>query len=109
MGEFVKVANLSEIAPDTMKRVVVNGLDIALVNSAGQISAVENQCTHQYCALHYGWVEGGRIICPCHGAEFEAATGKALDYMGEFPLTMFATKVEGDEVFLDTTAPRMNP
>ena len=40
---------------------------------SGQFKAFSAICTHQGCLV--GQVEGGHIICPCHGSQFDITTG----------------------------------
>jgi nitrite reductase/ring-hydroxylating ferredoxin subunit len=42
--------------------------------SKGEFKAFTAVCTHQGCTV--GAIEGGHIICPCHGSEFSIADGK---------------------------------
>jgi nitrite reductase/ring-hydroxylating ferredoxin subunit len=42
--------------------------------SKGEFKAFTAVCTHQGCTVNK--VEGGHIICPCHGSEFSIADGK---------------------------------
>jgi nitrite reductase/ring-hydroxylating ferredoxin subunit len=42
--------------------------------SKGEFKAFTAVCTHQGCTV--GKVEGGHIICPCHGSEFSITDGK---------------------------------
>ena len=41
--------------------------------SKGEFKAFSASCTHQGCLV--GSVDGGTIICPCHGSQFDIATG----------------------------------
>lgn len=40
--------------------------------------AVNDRCTHQAALLSPGRVRRGAIMCPLHGARFEAATGRCI-------------------------------
>lgn len=42
----------------------------------GEFKAFSASCTHQGCLV--GSVEGGRINCPCHGSQFDIASGEPL-------------------------------
>ena len=52
--------------------------DVLLVRVAGTPYAVNNICTHADACLHEGRVRGYRIICPLHGASFDARSGAVL-------------------------------
>jgi cytochrome b6-f complex iron-sulfur subunit len=52
-------------------------------------------CTHQGCDLgSEGEVVSGRIICGCHGAQFDA-NGSVLQGPARSPLVHFAVSVDG--------------
>jgi len=54
------------------------GREIAIFNCGGEIFALDNECTHVGGPLCDGEIEGGKVICPWHGAEFDIRTGRAL-------------------------------
>jgi Rieske Fe-S protein len=63
----------------------------------GTVQAFSSICTHQGCPVSE--VAGGRIICPCHGSEFEADTGEVADGPASRPLPSVAVAVRDGEVF----------
>ena len=72
------VAKAGELAPGQMKRVFVEGIDIALCNLGGEYHAIDNICTHAYACLTDGYFEGAVLECPLHGGRFDVRTGAAL-------------------------------
>ncbi len=76
--EWVPAAKVGEIADGESKLVEVNGSDVAVYNLGGEYFAIEDVCTHDGGELSTGWVEGDRIVCPRHFAEFSIRTGEAL-------------------------------
>jgi 3-phenylpropionate/trans-cinnamate dioxygenase ferredoxin component len=78
MGEFVKVASTSEIAPGQCRLVNVKGRQIVLFNVEGAFFALDNACTHEEGPLAEGDVEGYEVTCPWHGARFDIRTGEVL-------------------------------
>jgi len=46
MGQFIKVAKVSEISPGNGKQIDAGGRTIALFNLKGQFYAIDNSCTH---------------------------------------------------------------
>lgn len=49
--------------------------DILIRDSSGNLKAFSAVCTHAGCTVGY---EGGIIVCPCHGGEFNAETGEVI-------------------------------
>jgi len=78
MGEFVKVASTSELAPGQARLVNIKGKEIALFNIEGNFFALENACTHEEGPLAEGDIEGHEVTCPWHGARFDIRTGEVL-------------------------------
>lgn len=49
--------------------------DILIRHPDGSLTAFSAVCTHAGCTVGY---EGGTIVCPCHGGEFNAETGEVI-------------------------------
>ncbi len=96
------VAKASDIAEGTTLRVVVDGIEVLLCRCEGQIFAIEDVCTHDGAPLDQGELEGCRIVCPRHGANFDVRTGEALTLPAVMPVASFKVRIEGDDVFVDT-------
>lgn len=95
------VGKLSEIAPGTTHRVVVDSTAILLCNVGGKVFGIEDVCTHDGGPLDQGQLEGDRIVCPRHAATFDVRTGEALTLPAVLPLMAFDVSVEGDDIFVD--------
>ena len=63
--------------------VVVDGVVVTRTDS-GAVQAFSATCTHQGCTVSS--VAQGRIVCPCHGSSFDAATGAVLSGPATRPL-----------------------
>jgi nitrite reductase (NADH) small subunit len=98
---FVKLASQSDLpAPGESKEFACDDkmLCVAIVN--GHISALDNVCVHRGGPLAQGHIEDGKVVCPWHGWQFDAATGQ----VGHNPATrtkVYPIKVEGDDVFVE--------
>lgn len=53
-----------------------DGTRVAVFNLNGDYAAIESMCTHAMFELDDAPVEGDKIICPLHGAQFCLRTGK---------------------------------
>ncbi|MFE4049720.1 Rieske (2Fe-2S) protein [Streptomyces sp. YIM B13518] len=58
----------------------------------GTLKAYDTVCTHAGCPINK--LEGTRLICPCHGSEFDATTGKVLREPAVAPLKAMAVEVK---------------
>ncbi|MFB7498016.1 Rieske (2Fe-2S) protein [Streptomyces sp. NPDC056161] len=62
-------------------------------DAQGTFKAHSTICTHAQCPINK--LEGTKLICPCHGSEFDALTGKVLHSPATEPLPELPVKVSG--------------
>lgn len=101
---FVKVAQVSDIAPGQVKVIEVEDEDVALCNVDGRIYAIADVCTHDDGPLGQGHLHGHQIECPRHGARFDVRTGDALTLPAIVAIPTFEVKIEGDDILVDIDA-----
>ena len=97
MADYVKVANVSELAPGTAKMVEVMGKAIALFNVGGAIYATDNTCLHQGGPLGEGELMGEVVICPWHQWEYNVRTGEVVGD-STLKIATYPVQVEGSDV-----------
>lgn len=102
MAEYVKVAQMSEVPPGTIKGVKAGDQEIALVSLEGQLYAIGDICPHAHCNLSDGDIEGDRVLCPCHGSEFNVRTGQVVEGPASENVATFQVRVEGDDILVAT-------
>ena len=101
MAEFVKVAETSEVGPDTIKYVSAGGKDICLVNHAGQYFAVSDICSHEECNMSDGGeIEGNSIVCPCHSSAFDLSSGSVANPPATEPIETYPVRVQGNDILV---------
>jgi Rieske Fe-S protein len=66
-------------------------------DNSGTVHGFSATCTHQGCTV--GSIEGGAIVCPCHGSRFDISTGAPVQGPATKPLPTVAVVVTGDGVF----------
>jgi naphthalene 1,2-dioxygenase ferredoxin component len=98
---WTDVAALDAVPEDDVIAVLVAGKEIALYGVAGEIYATDNLCTHGAARLSDGFLEGREIECPLHQGRFDVCTGKALCAPVTQNIRIYATRVEGNRVFLN--------
>lgn len=100
----VKVCAEGEIELGTAVRVVIDDTPIAVVrDSAGDIHAIGDTCTHGDISLSEGFVEDDTLECWAHGSKFSIITGKALTLPAYEPVPVFAVEVIDGDVYIDPT------
>lgn len=98
---FVKAISASDIAEGEMKKVVLQGKEIALSKVGQDFLAFDDICTHEYCPLSDGSLEGSIVTCPCHGSRFDIKTGDVLNLPAVFPIKTYKVRVEKGDVLVD--------
>ncbi len=96
-----RVASLSEVPAGEMRVVVCAGRSLALSNIDGTLYAIDNICTHDGGPLGEGKLRGGRVLCPRHGAAFDARTGRVLTLPAVKSVRAYPVTTQGDDVFVD--------
>jgi NAD(P)H-dependent nitrite reductase small subunit len=96
-----RVASLAEVAADKGLQVKVGGVDVALFRIGETLYAIEAICPHAEAYLAEGFIDGDRIECPLHQAQFEIPTGKCLGPPADRDLATYPVKVEGNDVLVD--------
>ena len=93
MSDWTDVAAAGDFGPGEHRVIEVDDVDIAVFNLDGEYFAIEDVCTHDFGTLTGGCVEGGRIMCPRHGAWFDIRTGKALTPPAYEPVATYSVRV----------------
>lgn len=96
--DWIEVASVRELAPEEMRIVPLDDVDVLVVNVGGQYFAVEDMCSHDRFPLSDGDIEGATITCALHGAKFCVRTGEALCAPAYEPVHTFPVRVEKDKV-----------
>jgi len=78
MTDFVRVADLAQIAQGTALKVMVNNRPVAVVNTKEGVFAVSDICSHADVSLAEGEVVDCTIECWLHGSQFDLRTGMPL-------------------------------
>jgi 3-phenylpropionate/trans-cinnamate dioxygenase ferredoxin subunit len=91
----------SAIPQGALAVVEISGKRIALANVDGVFYAFADACTHEQCSLAEGGLEGTKVVCPCHGAEFDVRTGEVLAPPAKAPLRVYAVRVANDAIEID--------
>jgi len=99
MTEFLKVAQISDLAPGEKILVEYDEEDVGLFNIDGEIFAISDVCTHDNGPLVEGELDGDCIICPRHGARFNVKTGQQT-MPAISPVPLYEVKVEGDDILI---------
>jgi nitrite reductase (NADH) small subunit len=98
---YIKLATQSELpAPGEAREFECAGKTLCVANVDGIITAIENVCLHMGGPLGQGYVEGGKVVCPWHGWEYEPKTGELVGDP-KSKLEVFPIKVENGDVMVE--------
>ncbi|MBA9052955.1 MULTISPECIES: Rieske (2Fe-2S) protein [Streptomyces] len=65
-------------------------------DKSGTLKAYSTVCTHAGCPINK--LQGTTLICPCHGSEFDAVTGKVVQSPATEPLTELSVKTQNGRI-----------
>ncbi|MGA2036624.1 MAG: non-heme iron oxygenase ferredoxin subunit [Acidimicrobiales bacterium] len=103
MGEVVRVCGREEIERGSARRFEVGERQIALVRIDEDFYAIGDTCSHENYSLSEGevMIEERELECPKHGSTFDLLTGEACSLPATVPVSVYAVRVEGDDVLLE--------
>lgn len=111
MTEYQDVGPLREFPEGKIRRRMVDGHEVGVVFWQGTFYAFNNRCPHADFQMSFGFVEGEKLHCPIHYAEFELATGKAVyGPEGITNIVTYSVRVHNEtvQVSLDATTDGSN-
>lgn len=97
-----KVFPVAELEPGSARKVVLDGIAIAVVrDSAGDVHALGDTCTHGEISLSEGFVEEDAIECWAHGSAFGLADGQPRSLPAYTPVPVFAVEIIDGDIYVD--------
>ena len=85
---------------DELHRIEILGQPVCVARTAGGWVAFDDTCTHEDCSLAEGELDGGVVVCPCHGSEFDVRTGDVLSPPALEPLPIYDAREDGGAVLV---------
>jgi nitrite reductase/ring-hydroxylating ferredoxin subunit len=106
--EYVRVANVSDVAMGQILPVEANGLKLMLTQVGGKFYAAQRKCPHLGFNLCRGRLEGAAVVCPLHKAKFDLASGAIerdpkllfIAMKAKSDLAVYPVKLEGQDIFV---------
>lgn len=94
------VCKASDIKPGQIAAFEVNGETVVITKVDGRFFAVADECTHASCSLSQGDLWGAVINCPCHGGQFDLATGEVVGGPPLEPVKCYPIQVVGEDLHI---------
>lgn len=82
------------------KRVVIEGIPVAVFFIDSSFYAIEDTCSHDAAALSEGEVEGTTVMCPKHSSMFDLITGKPLTLPAVKPVRVFEVVQKDGKIYI---------
>ncbi len=98
---FRLLCETAEIAPGSVKKVVLGGKKLAVFNLDGEFFVTDDTCTHGFASLSEGLVDEDVVICPWHGGTFDIRSGAPVEAPCTIPLTVYRCAVRDGCVWAD--------
>lgn len=100
----VVVCQDGDVSVKSAMLVEIGDYPVAIVrDSAGELHAIGDTCSHAEISLSEGDVEDCTIECWAHGSSFDLKTGQPLTLPAFEPVPVFALAVQGSDVYVDVT------
>jgi len=101
---YVRVCSVDDLPLVGAVQAEVAGHKIAIVrDSAGDIHAIDDTCSHANVSLSEGDVEDGEIECWLHGSRFDLRSGKPTGLPAVSPIAVYPVKIDGRDVLVAVT------
>jgi 3-phenylpropionate/trans-cinnamate dioxygenase ferredoxin subunit len=100
MADYVRACALDDVEDGGAVRVMIAGVPVAVVRSAGEVYAIHDVCSHANVALSEGEVEDETIECWLHGSRFSLVTGRPTGLPATQPVPVYPVTIDGDDVYV---------
>ena len=101
---FVRVCAVDDLPAVGAVQTQIEGKLVAIVrDSAGEIHAIDDTCSHANVSLSEGDVEETAIECWLHGSRFDLRSGKPIGLPATTPIAVYPVKIDGGDVFVSVT------
>ena len=94
-------ASIADVKEDQGFQVKIGEKELALFRVGDKVYALEGICPHAEALLAEGFIDGDKIECPLHQAQFHIPSGKCLGPPADRDLESFPAKIEGNEILVD--------
>ena len=92
---FRRVGSRAEVPEGELRSFDLPGLRVAIAHVENELYAFGDECTHEGCSLAEGTLgdQEDTVVCPCHGCEFDLATGEPVEGPAVDPVPVYSVRV----------------
>jgi len=99
---LVRVGHAKDVVNNEMRVFDVAGTKVNIASALGHLYAFDDTCTHMGCSLAKGELDGTTVTCPCHGSQFDVASGAVLRGPAQQPVRSRLVQVEGEDLLVES-------
>ena len=100
MADLIKLTAESELPRlNEAKEFPCGEKTICIANVDGAYNAMDNVCLHRGGPLGQGMIEGGKVVCPWHGWQWDPKTGAAV-HNPSAKVAQYPLKIENGDVLI---------
>lgn len=99
-----RVGRVERFTPGSLTVVRTGCGPVLVAHTASGLRATHPTCPHTGGPFGLGKLDGGCLVCPWHGARFDAATGRAVDGPTRIPLPVYTVRVADGDVTVEAGA-----
>jgi len=71
---------------------------VSVTRIGGRLYAFDDLCTHEGCQLSAGKLSATTLMCPCHGSQFDVASGAVVRGPAKHPLTTYEVREKDGQI-----------
>ena len=103
MPEIIDVCPVDDLRPGDRRLVEWEDLEIGVFNCGGNLSAIEDRCSHDNGPLAEGEIDPDActVECPRHGSLFDLTTGKPKSLPAYVPVETYPVIIEDETIKLE--------
>lgn len=102
------IGSYADIQQKKKLQIHINNIPYLAVLINQSVYVMPDECPHQQASLYEGKIEGTKVLCPLHRAQFDLVTGDIddvskmlyFDY-GPEKVTTYKAVIEGDAIMIE--------
>lgn len=99
-NKMVRLCPLSQLARGGAMRLETRTPIAVFHTEEGELSAIDDTCTHQDASPAEGYAEGCEVECPLHSSEFGLRPGTVDAPPARLPVRVHAVEVRDGDIYL---------
>jgi nitrite reductase/ring-hydroxylating ferredoxin subunit/uncharacterized membrane protein len=96
--DWTEALHADALDADKPLSVQVGETPVMLVRDADDVLALHDRCSHRGCSLATGEIDGGAVVCPCHGSRFDLRSGAVLCGPATAPQPVLEARTRGGRI-----------